>query len=79
MFGAIGPGLWNNGAACGKKYAMKCLSPAGGTGKCTGNAVVVTIVDGRLGNRAPTFSLTPEAAKQLYTGGGTFEVTFQEA
>ncbi|RDI85313.1 hypothetical protein Vi05172_g4691 [Venturia inaequalis] len=74
-FAAAGPGIWNNGAACGRTYEITCLS-TGGIGHCTGATIQIRIVDGRLGPRAPDFSLSTAAAARLYTGGGNFNARF---
>ncbi|GJT26950.1 EG45-like domain containing protein, partial [Tanacetum coccineum] len=45
LFAAAGDGIWDNGAACGRKYLVKCIS---GTepGACVSDEVIqVTIVD----------------------------------
>ncbi|RDI76995.1 hypothetical protein Vi05172_g13030 [Venturia inaequalis] len=73
LFGAVGPGLWDNGAACGRKYRVRCWNPMSGSGSCKYGAVItIKIVEGRLGNRAPPLSLSVQAAQMIYTGSGTF-------
>ncbi|CAA2968231.1 Hypothetical predicted protein [Olea europaea subsp. europaea] len=42
MVAAANPSLYNNGAACGRRYRVRCTGPANA---CTGNEVTVTIVD----------------------------------
>ncbi|XP_020089238.1 EG45-like domain containing protein [Ananas comosus] len=44
MFAAVCDGLWNNGAACGRKYMVRCLS--GSNRPCKeGVSIVVEVVD----------------------------------
>ncbi|KAL2502376.1 putative EG45-like domain containing protein 1 [Forsythia ovata] len=47
MIAAANPSLYNNGAACGRRYRVKCTGAtnAGIPQPCTGNEVTVTIVD----------------------------------
>ncbi|ESW09048.1 hypothetical protein PHAVU_009G096000 [Phaseolus vulgaris] len=45
FFGAVGEGLWDNGAACGRQYQVRCISAAV-RGTCiTGQMVQIKIVD----------------------------------
>nr|QDH43466.1 plant natriuretic peptide-like 11 [Venturia pyrina] len=69
LFAALGPQLWNNGAYCGVHFILRCTAGLR-TGKCTGTNVRVKVIEGRLGPRAPAFSLSETAAAKLYTGGG---------
>nr|QDH43465.1 plant natriuretic peptide-like 10 [Venturia pyrina] len=79
LFGAVGPHLWNKGAACGRKFKITCYKPvANGQGLCTGTTITIKIIEGRLGNRSPDFSLSTTAADLLYTGEGTFRAQFVE-
>ncbi|XP_048436428.1 EG45-like domain containing protein [Pyrus x bretschneideri] len=44
LFAAVSEGLWDNGAACGRRYRLRCLS--GRNQPCKGGATVdVTVVD----------------------------------
>ncbi|KAL5698067.1 hypothetical protein ACHQM5_029151 [Ranunculus cassubicifolius] len=43
MFVAASNGLWDNGAACGRRYRMRCIS--GPNRPCKGNTIVVEVVD----------------------------------
>ncbi|XVF88136.1 hypothetical protein PTKIN_Ptkin19aG0025700 [Pterospermum kingtungense] len=43
LFVAVSEGLWDNGAACGRRYRMRCLS--GNTRPCKGGMVDVKVVD----------------------------------
>ncbi|RDI83149.1 hypothetical protein Vi05172_g6858 [Venturia inaequalis] len=79
LFAAIGPGQWNNGAACDRHYIIRCTSPIGGIGQCKPGYITVKIVEGRLGNRAPDFSIPPQAVEKIYTGAGRFKIEFGEA
>ena len=42
-FVAVSEGLWDNGAACGRKYEMRCIS--GPRRPCKGGTIVVRVVD----------------------------------
>ncbi|KAG8636323.1 hypothetical protein MANES_16G120700v8 [Manihot esculenta] len=42
-FAAASDGLWDNGAACGRKYRMRCIS--GPRRACNGGSIVVQVVD----------------------------------
>nr|QDH43462.1 plant natriuretic peptide-like 7 [Venturia pyrina] len=77
FFGALGPQMWDNGGNCGRHYQLRCVS-AVFAGQCTGKTVTIVVIEGRLGNRAPQFSLSPEAADVIYKGGGRFNVEYQE-
>ncbi|MCE4351904.1 hypothetical protein M0411_18610 [Xanthomonas hortorum pv. vitians] len=39
----VSDGLWDNGAACGTTYQMRCLSNPG-TNRCTRNVITVLVV-----------------------------------
>ncbi|CAL0319162.1 unnamed protein product [Lupinus luteus] len=43
MFVAVSEGLWDNGAACGRRYKLRCLS--GNKRPCKGGSIDVTVVD----------------------------------
>ncbi|PON80762.1 Expansin [Parasponia andersonii] len=42
-FVAVSDGLWDNGAACGRRYQMRCIS--GPRRPCKGGSIVVQVVD----------------------------------
>ncbi|XP_027356655.1 putative EG45-like domain containing protein 1 [Abrus precatorius] len=45
MFGAAGEGIWDNGAACGRQYEVRCISAAA-PGTCIpGQTIQIKIVD----------------------------------
>lgn len=45
LFAAVGDGIWDNGAACGRQYLVKCISAAE-PGTCVPDQVIqVRIVD----------------------------------
>ncbi|TID20654.1 Tyrosine-tRNA ligase [Venturia nashicola] len=79
LYGAVGLRFWDGNAACGRKYQITCIGPPpGGKGRCTDKSVVIKVVEGRLGSKAPDVSLGPAAAALLYTGGGLFGVQIHE-
>ncbi|OVA14402.1 Expansin/pollen allergen [Macleaya cordata] len=43
MFAAASNGLWDNGAACGRRYRMRCIS--GLRRPCKDGTIVVQVVD----------------------------------
>ncbi|XP_072961003.1 EG45-like domain containing protein [Typha angustifolia] len=43
MFAAVSDGLWDNGAACGRRYMVRCLS--GSNRPCKQASIVVQVVD----------------------------------
>ncbi|OMO80713.1 hypothetical protein COLO4_23964 [Corchorus olitorius] len=43
LFVAVSEGLWDNGAACGRRYRMRCLS--GNRRPCKADTVDVKVVD----------------------------------
>ncbi|GAV88370.1 DPBB_1 domain-containing protein [Cephalotus follicularis] len=43
LFVSVSEGLWDNGAACGRRYRMRCLS--GTNNPCKGATIDVTVVD----------------------------------
>ncbi|XP_065851270.1 EG45-like domain containing protein [Euphorbia lathyris] len=47
MIAAASDAIWNNRAACGRRYSVTCTGPTnqGVLQPCTGRSVVVTIVD----------------------------------
>ncbi|KAI4344361.1 hypothetical protein L6164_011595 [Bauhinia variegata] len=47
MIAAASDALWDNGAACGRMYSVRCTGPTnqGVPQPCTGNTVTVKIVD----------------------------------
>ncbi|KAL7618702.1 hypothetical protein Lser_V15G01671 [Lactuca serriola] len=43
LFVSVSEGLWDNGAACGRRYRLKCLS--GNNKPCKGGTIDVKVVD----------------------------------
>ncbi|KAM0932589.1 putative rlpA-like protein, double-psi beta-barrel [Dioscorea sansibarensis] len=43
LFAAVGEGIWDNGAACGREYIVRCLSSAT-AGACLGDTTVRVLV-----------------------------------
>ncbi|CAI0415031.1 unnamed protein product [Linum tenue] len=61
MFVAVGEGLWDNGAACGRRYRMRCLSGANRPCK-EGTMIDVKVVDYcRISPCPATFLLSNDA------------------
>ncbi|KAK9059454.1 hypothetical protein SSX86_020156 [Deinandra increscens subsp. villosa] len=53
LFAAVGDGIWDNGAACGRQYLVKCIS-ASNPRTCVPNQVIqVRIVDFALTTVSP--------------------------
>lgn len=44
LFVAVSEGLWDNGAACGRRYRLRCLSGSGRR-PCKGGTIDVRVVD----------------------------------
>ncbi|KAG1335557.1 EG45-like domain containing protein [Cocos nucifera] len=51
MFAAVSGGLWDNGAACGRTYRLRCLS--GINRPCKNGDIVVVVVDECQSNPCP--------------------------
>ncbi|ERN16391.1 hypothetical protein AMTR_s00052p00109070 [Amborella trichopoda] len=48
LFAAASDSIWDNGAACGREYTVRCLSDASSADPCVANsAIQVRIVDYR--------------------------------
>nr|QDH43456.1 plant natriuretic peptide-like 1 [Venturia pyrina] len=77
MFAAAGQTIWDNGAACGRWYQIRCMSPGIGS-RCTGKTITVRIVEGKPGFRSPVFSLSQTAGAELYTGTGRVQVEYHQ-
>ncbi|KVH99794.1 EG45-like domain containing protein [Cynara cardunculus var. scolymus] len=43
LFASVSEGLWDNGAACGRRYRLKCLS--GNNKPCIGGTIDVKVID----------------------------------
>ncbi|OMO61699.1 hypothetical protein CCACVL1_23313 [Corchorus capsularis] len=43
LFAAVSDGLWDNGASCGRKYRLRCIS--GPKRPCKVKSIVVEVVD----------------------------------
>ncbi|TID16453.1 hypothetical protein E6O75_ATG11571 [Venturia nashicola] len=62
-FAAVGQGLWENGAACGRHYELLCITPKGANSQCIHKAITVKIIEGKLGPKAPLFSVSDAAGR----------------
>lgn len=45
MFAAAGEGIWDNGAACGRQYQVRCISAAAPRTCVPGQTIQIKIVD----------------------------------
>ncbi|XP_052211511.1 EG45-like domain containing protein isoform X2 [Diospyros lotus] len=45
LFAAAGEGIWDNGAACGRQYLVRCISAAAPASCVAGQTIQVKIVD----------------------------------
>ena len=45
MFGSAGEGIWDNGAACGRQYQVRCISSAAPKSCIPGQTIQIKIVD----------------------------------
>ncbi|KAG5591014.1 hypothetical protein H5410_041528 [Solanum commersonii] len=65
LFVAVSEGLWDNGAACGRRYRLRCLSGSGYR-PCKGGTIDVRVVD--YCNKRPcpsTIALSADAFSQI--------------
>uniref|UniRef100_A0A2N9GZN5 Expansin-like EG45 domain-containing protein n=1 Tax=Fagus sylvatica TaxID=28930 RepID=A0A2N9GZN5_FAGSY len=51
FFAAVSDGLWDNGAACDRRYQLRCIS--GPNRPCKGGVIIVKVVDHCRGNPCP--------------------------
>ncbi|KAL3643259.1 hypothetical protein CASFOL_014074 [Castilleja foliolosa] len=63
LIAAANPSIYNNGAACGRRYTIRCTGPtnAGVPQPCRNGAITVTIVDLCPGCQNDQFDLSQEA------------------
>ncbi|KAK4277141.1 hypothetical protein QN277_015183 [Acacia crassicarpa] len=52
MFGSAGEGIWDNGAACGRQYEVRCISAAAPRTCIAGQTIQIKIVDRALSSRS---------------------------
>ncbi|KAL5698048.1 hypothetical protein ACHQM5_029135 [Ranunculus cassubicifolius] len=70
MFVAVSEGLWDNGAACGRRYRLRCLS--GSNKPCKDGTIDVGVIDVCSARPCPaTVMMSKEAfaAVSLFPGG----------
>lgn len=67
MIAAASDVIWNNRAACGRRYRVRCLGPTnqGVPQPCRGNGVEVQIVDYCPAGCRGTIDLSQEAFSQI--------------
>ncbi|KAG8375482.1 hypothetical protein BUALT_Bualt10G0104400 [Buddleja alternifolia] len=69
LFAAAGEGIWDNGAACGRQYLVKCISATVARTCVPGQTIQVRIVD-----RAQTSASRPtRAGSSLVLSNTAFE------
>lgn len=74
LFVAVSEGLWDNGAACGRRYRLKCLS--GLNRPCTGSTIDVRVVDFCEAPCPATMKLSNDAFAQIASPGGRINVEY---
>ncbi|KAM6552905.1 hypothetical protein CsatB_013667 [Cannabis sativa] len=81
MIAAASDVIWNNREACGKQYRIECTGPTndGVTQPCTGQSVVVKIVDYCPSGCAATIDLSQEAFSVIAnTDAGKIQITYTQ-
>lgn len=63
-FVSVNGGLWDNGAACGRRVKMRCIS--GPKGACKAGTIDLTVVDNS--PSGPSFTLPDKAWDRLVNG-----------
>ncbi|KAB2619073.1 EG45-like domain containing protein [Pyrus ussuriensis x Pyrus communis] len=85
LFASVGEGIWDNGAACGRQYQVRCISaPVRGT--CVpGNTIQVKVVDRALSSVSrpsrsdATIVLSTTAFAAIANSSATFvNIEFQQ-
>lgn len=74
-FVAVGDNLWNNGAACGRHYNVRCIAGPGNPCKSGGPVVKVTVVNYHSGSGV---FLNRAAMSAIQKGTGQITVEFEE-
>ncbi|KAK3006332.1 hypothetical protein RJ639_016872 [Escallonia herrerae] len=67
IIAAVGESMWNNRAACGRRYTIRCTGPTnqGIPQPCTGSGVTVSVVDRCAGCGANQFDLSQQAFSRI--------------
>lgn len=76
-YAAVGDSNWDNGAACRKKFVVKCIAGAGNPCKAGRPQIEVPVVNYIPGGT--TFYLNAPAMKKIQNGVGQISVEFKEA
>ncbi|KAK2979729.1 hypothetical protein RJ640_002036 [Escallonia rubra] len=79
MIAAVGESMWNNGAACGRRYTIRCTGPTnqGIPQPCTGSSVTVRVVDRCAGCGANQFDLSQQAFSRIAnTDAGRIKIDY---
>ncbi|KAA0064959.1 EG45-like domain containing protein [Cucumis melo var. makuwa] len=77
MFGAAGEGIWENGAACGRQYRVRCFSSAVPNSCVRDQTIRITIVDRAVSTVAKaavadtTMTLSTTAYKAIVQGSAS--------
>ncbi|KAL6985314.1 hypothetical protein U1Q18_018690 [Sarracenia purpurea var. burkii] len=87
LFAAAGEGIWDNGAACGRQYLVRCINVAPSAGRCIDprETIQVKIVDrahssaSRPSRDGTTMVLSTTALQAIVIGSpASFNIEFQQ-
>ncbi|KAF3447177.1 hypothetical protein FNV43_RR12357 [Rhamnella rubrinervis] len=85
MFAAAGEGVWDNGASCGRKYMVRCISASVPRICKPGQTILVRVVDraltsvSRPSRNGATIVLSTTAFNAIANGAATsINIEFQE-
>ncbi|XP_038696773.1 EG45-like domain containing protein [Tripterygium wilfordii] len=81
MIAAASPSIYNNGAACGRMYNVRCTGPTnqGVPQPCRGNGVTVKVVDLCPGCQGLSLDLSQEAFSQIADpDAGRIQIEFNQ-
>ncbi|KAL9257184.1 EG45-like domain containing protein-like protein [Drosera capensis] len=81
LFAAAGEEIWNNGAACGTLYLVRCISAEIAGGCIKGAAIEIMIVDNAVATKSVTMKLSETAYGMIASdglGGGIINIEFEQ-
>ncbi|XP_028779240.1 EG45-like domain containing protein 2 [Neltuma alba] len=85
MFGSAGEGIWDNGAACGRQYQVRCISAAAPRTCIAGQTIQIKIVDraqssrSRASSDATSMVLSATAFRAIANSSASFiNIEFQQ-